>query len=113
MTVSEIAEKAGLNIISGSRYIDKEVTGVYICDLLSDVMGNANEGMLWVTLQTHKNIMAVATLKDLAGIILIKGLQPAADCAIQSETEKIPILGTELSAFDICGKLYTILELHK
>lgn len=110
MTVSEIADKVGLKLICGAEGLNKEVTGVYVCDLLSDVMGNANEGMLWVTLQTHKNIMAVASLKELAGVILVKGLQPADDCAAQSEEEQIPIFETQLGAYEICGKLYQVIN---
>lgn len=73
-------------------------------------MGNAREGQIWVTLQTHKNIMAVASLKDIAGIILVKGAVPDQDTIIKSDEEEIPVLGTEDETFIIAGKIYDLLE---
>ena len=61
------------------------MTGGYCSDLLSDVMGNACEGEIWITLQTHKNIMAVAALKEVAAILLVKGLRPAAEVLTLAE----------------------------
>jgi len=109
MTVSDIVKKLGLKVISGEKGLTKQVNGAYVSDLLSDVMGNINEGQIWITLQTHKNIMAIASLKDVAAVILVKGLKPSDECEEQSNEENIPILSTELGTFDIAGKLYQIL----
>ena len=89
--------------------MDKEVTGAYTSDLLSDVMGNINEGNVWITLQTHKNVMAIASLRDASAVILVKGLQPDADMLEKANDEGIPVLVTELPAFEISGKLYQLL----
>lgn len=110
MTIAEVVDKLELKIHSGKNGLQREVSGAYISDLLSDVMGNADAGQIWVTLQTHKNVMAIASLKDLAGIILVSGNTPEADAAIQSNEEGIPILGTSLPTFEICGKLYELLK---
>jgi predicted transcriptional regulator len=109
MTVSQLVKELNLKVYSGSGGLDKEVNGGYVSDLLSDVMGNAREGQVWVTLQTHKNVMAVATLKDLSAVLLVKGLQPDDDAIAQSEAEGIPILGTHEQTFEICGKVYNLL----
>ncbi|MFO7978544.1 MAG: DRTGG domain-containing protein [Bacteroidales bacterium] len=110
MTVAQVAEKLGLNVLCGDSGMDREVTGGYVSDLLSDVMGRADTGQIWVTLQTHKNVMAIASLKDLAAVILVAGNQPEADTAQQSQEEGIPVLGTSLSTFEISGKLYELLN---
>jgi predicted transcriptional regulator len=109
MTVKEIAEQLNLNVYSGEKGLEAQVEGGYVSDLLSDVMGNANEGQIWITLQTHKNIMAIASLKDIAAIILVKGLQPNNDTLEFSEKENLPILGTELETFEIAGQLYKLI----
>lgn len=90
--------------------MDREISGGYVSDLLSDVMGNADEGQVWITLQTHKNVMAIASLKELAAVILVNGHKPDDDTAAQSNEEDIPLLGTPLSAFDITGKLYELIN---
>lgn len=106
MKVSELVEKFGLKVFSGEQGLDKEVSGGYVSDLLSDVMGNAGENEIWITLQTHQNVVAIASLKDLAGVIFVKGLAPDDDSLEKSREEHIPLLGTELSAFEMAGKLY-------
>ena len=110
MTVADMVNELGLKVFSGGQGLDREVSGGYVSDLLSDVMGNAGEGMVWITLQTHRNVMAVASLKDLAAVLLVKGLQPDEDMARQAEEEGVPVLGTDLQAFDIAGKLYGLLN---
>ncbi len=106
MKVSELVEKFGLKVFSGEQGLDNEVSGGYVSDLLSDVMGNAGENEIWITLQTHQNVVAIASLKDLAGVIFVKGLVPDDDSLEKSREEHIPLLGTELSAFEMAGRLY-------
>ena|SRR5574344_264759 len=108
MTVKELAEKLNLRILSGEKGMDRVIDGGYTSDLLSDVMGNAEMGQCWVTLQTHKNIMAIASLKELACIVLVKGLEPNSDTIEQSNEEGIPILSTDKEAFEITGEIYSL-----
>lgn len=110
MRVRDIATILDLEVCSGEKGLDREIEGGYTSDLLSDVMGNANENQVWITLQTHKNIMAIASLKDLAAIVLVKGYKPEEDAAEQSNIENIPILSSEEEAFELTGKLYELLK---
>ncbi|MCK5776740.1 MAG: serine kinase [Bacteroidales bacterium] len=110
MTIHNLVEKIGLEVYSGGKGLDNEISTGYCSDLLSDVMGNSKEGDLWITLQTHKNVMAVASLKDLSAILLVNNLKANADTLEASNEENIPILGTSLSAFEICGKIYSLLK---
>lgn len=106
MKVSELVEKFGLKVFAGEAGLGNEISGGYVSDLLSDVMGFAAENQVWLTLQTHQNIMAIASLKDLAAIILVKGLQPDPETVAHSEEEGIPLLGTDLGTFEMAGKIY-------
>jgi len=108
MKVSEIVEKLGLTVFSGQKGLDREITGGYVSDLLSDVMGNAREGEIWITLQVHQNVMAIASLKDLAAVILVNNLPPQENTVRHSNDENIPVLGTSLSTFEITGQLYQL-----
>lgn len=110
LTVKQIIEAFNLDVLSGEKGLDRIATGGYVSDLLSDVMGNSKEGQIWITLQTHKNVMAIASLRDLAAVILINGFKPDADTAAQSEIENIPIIGTKATAFEIAGKLYELIN---
>ena len=110
MTVRELKEKLELRLISGDQGLDNIIDGGYTSDLLSYVMGNAEMGQCWITLQTHKNIMAIASLKELACIVLVNDLQPNEDTIEQSNEEGIPILSTTKEAFEITGEIYALLN---
>jgi len=110
MKVSEVVEKLDLKVFSGQNGLDREMKGGYVSDLLSDVMGNAREGEVWITLQVHQNVLAIASLKDLAAVILVNSLEPQENAVRHSNEENIPVLGTNLAAFEIAGKLYQIFQ---
>ena len=109
MTVREIVEKLNLKVFSGASGLDREVAGGYVSDLLSDVMGFAKDDSVWVTLQTHMNVMAIATLKELAAVIIVKGFEPEDDAREVSEEEGIPILGSGEQTFELAGQIYNLL----
>ncbi len=110
MRITDIIKALDLNIISGEADLSEEIKGGYVSDLLSDVMGNAQEGQVWITLQTHQNIIAVASLKELAAIIIVKGLVPETDTIKKSNIENIPVLSTRLDTFNITGRLFDLLR---
>lgn len=110
MTVKDLAGKLGLNVLTGDTGLANEVKGGYTSDLLSDVMGHSKEGQVWVTLQTHRNILGIATLKDLAAIILVKGFLPDEDTIAVAVEEGVPLLSTKDQAFEISGRLYELLK---
>jgi hypothetical protein len=107
--LSEVIEKLSLDVKTVNVGLEKDVTGVYVSDLLSDVMANSKEGNIWVTLQTHLNIVAVAGLKALAGIIIVNNRQPDKEITEKAESEKIALMTTSLPAFEVAGKLYKML----
>jgi len=109
MKINEIAQKLNLEVKSGKESLDREVTGGYTGDLLSDVMANSKEGYIWVTRQVHQNIVAVASLKEHAGIILINSCQPTKETLEKADAEKIPVLVSDLPAFELSGKIYNLL----
>jgi len=106
MTVRDVVEKLGLEVLTAGAGLDRDVTGGYASDLLSDVIAHAEAGSLWLTLQTHANVVAVATLKDLAAVILVNGRRPDPDAAERALLEKVVLLGTAQPAFEVAGQLY-------
>lgn len=106
MNLAELVERLDLKVHSGRHELGRMVGGGYVSDLLSDVIAHGRKDHLWVTLQVHPNIVAVAALKELAAIVLVNGRQPAPETAERAEKERIPIFGTSLSAFEFVGRLY-------
>lgn len=110
MKITDIIEALDLKVLSGDKGLSNDITGGYVSDLLSDVMGNAKEGDVWITLQTHQNIIAVASLKDISAIIIVKGSVPDADTTEKSNIENIPVLSTSWDTFNIAGRLFELLK---
>lgn len=108
MKLSEIVEKLNLDLKTNTVNLDAEVESGYSSDLLSDVMANAREGAIWITLQIHHNIVAVAVLKSLAGIILVNNRDPDNDTLQKAVDEDIPVMTTGMSTFEVVGKLYEL-----
>jgi hypothetical protein len=109
VNVAEAAEKIGGAVIVGAdAAAAREIHGGYASDLLSDVMGNSREGDLWVTMQKHVNIVAVAQLNGLAGIVLVNSRRPEPDTEARAKEVDVPIVSTPLQAFDVIGILYAL-----
>jgi serine kinase of HPr protein (carbohydrate metabolism regulator) len=106
MELKKIANKLELEVVAGAGRLDREVTAGYASDLLSDVMANASEGALWVTIQTHTNIVAVCSLNDLAGVVIANGKRPSPETLAKAEEEGVSILLSPLGSFDLSGELF-------
>ena len=104
MTVNELLVRADLTAAALPDG-DREVSGVYIGDLLSWVMGRATSGDAWITIMSNRNIAAVATLADTACIILAEGVQPDEGVAALAEEKGINLLLSETSAYDTALRL--------
>lgn len=105
MKLNHVIKKIPMKVQTPAANLDVEITGGYISDLLSDVMAHAKKGDIWITLQVHQNTVAVATLKELAGIILINGKQPAPETVKRADEEGVPILTSETTAFELICEL--------
>ena len=108
MLLKQIIEKLSLEVLSAEDMLECEINSGYSSDLLSDVLANARKGDLWVTLQVHENIVAVAAMNELAGIVTINGRRPGKDTIKKANKEGIPILVSILPSFELIGRLYTM-----
>ena len=105
MKVREMQSILNLELKAGEKGLEREILGGYCGDLLSDVMANSQQGAVWLTIQSHQNIIAVAVLRELAAIVLVNGRKPDEDTKKKAEEEGVPLLVTSLSAFDLAGRL--------
>ena len=106
MILKDVVEKLGLKARTAPQKLSVEVSGGYASDLLSDVLANAQPGDLWVTLQVHQNVVGVAVVRELSGIVIVNGREPDEETLKRAQEEGIPIMVTSLPTFDVVGKLY-------
>ena len=105
-TLKELVDRLELEVLVGADQLDRVVARGYVSDLLSDVMGNAPEDSVWVTMQTHQNVVAVAMLRSLAAVILVNGRKLETEVEDKALEEGIVFLSSDDPAFDLVGKLY-------
>lgn len=108
MNVREVAQQTGLSIMAAEEMSGRPVTGAYCGDLLSDVIARSQQGQLWITIQVHVNIVAVAVLKELSGIVIVNGRTPAPETVARAAEEKVVLLTSGLTAFELSGRLHTL-----
>lgn len=105
MKISELGAYVALECIQDS-YADRELAGGYTSDLLSDVMANAKERSVLVTIQAHKNTVAVATLVDINAIIICSSRPVPSDMVEAARNEQVALFATSENQFAVSGRLY-------
>ena len=108
MRLSEIKDKLNLKVLTGSSNIESTVTRGYVSDLMSDVIAHGKEGDIWITYQTHVNVVAIAMMKNMAGIILIQNRELIPQAASKAQEEGLPVFSCRESAFETAGRLYQL-----
>ena len=106
MKLGEIIKELDLNVSVDGKNFDKEVSTCYVSDLLSNVMGQAVDGSVWVTMQGHQNIVAIASLLSIPAIIVTGSSAIETETLKKSQDNDITILSTPMTTFETAGKLY-------
>ncbi len=109
MRLKEVVERLGLKVMAPGNQ-ERHVKWAYTSDLLSDVMAGAQPGDLWLTIQRHMNIVAVAKLRDLAGVVLAKGIEPAQEVVDKAKEEGVALMVSDKPLFELCGELFNVLR---
>ncbi|MCD8198821.1 MAG: serine kinase [Phascolarctobacterium sp.] len=108
MKVKEIMEALNLKLLTPELSLEGDIKGGYASDLLSNVMGQAQSGMVWVTMQGHQNVAAVASLIGLAAVIVAGDAPVEEDTLKKAVLNEVVIFTTPLSSYDVIGKLYAL-----
>ena len=106
MITQELIEVLGLKVLSNFEH--RDVNGVFISDMLSDVMAGAQSGNLWITVQTHKNIVPAANLVDVSAVIITNGKTVPLETIELANKHNVAILSTEYTTFELVGRLYSL-----
>jgi hypothetical protein len=107
MTLQDIIQQLDLFVFTNP----KKITGIhpgsgYAADLLSCVMAGAKSGAIWVTLQAHINIVAVAALAEVCAVIISEGAIPEPDVIEKANVQGIILLGTKATTYQVAGRLW-------
>ena len=106
MKVKELLTLIAAENLTPAADLEKDILCGYSCDLLSWVMKNGQEGMAWVTVQTHMNVIAVAVLAEMACVILPESIDMEQDVLDKAQAEGLCVMKTNLSSYEICGRMH-------
>ncbi len=113
MNLHKLAQTLDLNFFTQNVSLDKEITHAYTGDLPSDVLGYSQKGDLLITIQSNRNMIAVAFIKNLSALILVNGITPAQEVIQKAEEKNIAIFGTRKKSFEISGEIFKLLNEHR
>lgn len=105
MTALELAKTMQLTVLVEGDGAQRDVTGIYCCDLLSIVMGRASSGDAWITVMSNINAVAVAVLSDVACILLSEGMQFDAQTQQKAEEQGVCVLQSDLPTFTLARRI--------
>jgi predicted transcriptional regulator len=105
MKVSDIVGQLGWRVLAGANGLNGDVSGGYVADLLSCVMAGAQAGNLWVTLQTHANIVAVASLLGISAVVIAEGANVPEGTLEKAEEQGIPLLSSPVPVYESVAQL--------
>ena len=109
MILADLVNKLDLQVLAGSAELGREVAGGYVSDLLSHVMGQAAAGQVWITMQGHQNIIAVASLVGLSAVVIAGGVEPDTATREKAAEQGIVLCVTSRPVFETAGALYGLL----
>lgn len=110
VTIKTLVDELKMDILAGNTSSDREVYGAYPCDLLSWVMANINENCVWVTVHTHVNIIAVASLTGIPCIIIPENIKIEPYTVEKANDEGVTLLGTSMNSYEICTSIYDLIR---
>ena len=109
MNLQQIIDRLNLTVLTESQdFADITPTGGYSSDLLSCVMAGAKKGHIWLTLQAHLNIVAVAALNEVAAIVITENAQPDAASITRANQQGVVLLSTPRSTYEVSGVLWEV-----
>lgn len=110
MTVKQLLDQTGWRLAQeGNPDLEREITGVYSCDLLSFAMGRAPADSAWVTIIGNVNAVAVASLADVACVVLADGVVPDPEAAQRAGEQRIPLLLSHIPIFETALQIHMLL----
>ena len=108
MKLNDIAEKLDLELLNPGAGLDVDIKKAFCGDMLSEVMGNAREGAIWITIQVHENALAIAMLKNFAAIIFSSSRKPEAEVIEKATEEEIRLFSSGKTSYQLSGELFQL-----
>lgn len=108
MTISELLEEIPMEIVSGKDNLNADILRGFSSDMMSNVIAKGGEGDIWVTFQTHVNVVAIALMKKMACVVLVQDRTLIPKAQEKAQEEKLPVLITSLTAYELSGRLYKL-----
>jgi serine kinase of HPr protein (carbohydrate metabolism regulator) len=108
MNLRAMVDALDLRVLCGEEHLTREVSGGYVSDMLSDVLAHGTHDCIWVTRQSHRNVIAVAALLGLAAVVLVSCPEPSSELVSKAQAEDVVLLYSKGTAFELVGQMYAL-----
>lgn len=109
MTIENVIAVLNAVPLTAETDVSKEITGGYVCDLLSLAMGKVQAGDIWITVQTNVNIVAVASLTEAACVLVAENMNVEESVIKKAESEGVVLLRTDKNAYEAAAEVSRLL----
>ena len=106
MDIQQILPLIKGKLLTEGSDTSRSISSGYACDLLSWVMARGKKDMAWVTVQTHLNVIAIASLHEMSCVIMPENIKMEENSLKKAKEEGIAVISSPLSAYALCGILY-------
>lgn len=106
MTIQGLIDLTGAKLLTEGTDTNREISVGYSCDMLSWVMAHAAADMAWITVQSHMNVIAVATMMEMSCVIIPEGIEVGAEIIKKAADEELALLASSRTAYELCGLMY-------
>ena len=106
MILKEIENILECKNLTGKELLTREIEYCYATDMMSDVLKSCKIGSLLITGLVNQQVIQVAEIMDLKGIVFVSGKEPSSDIIENAKEKNMPMLSTEKNLFEACGILY-------
>ena len=107
MKISAIRDLLEANVHCGESKLDKEVSSVFGCDLMSDVLAYADDQAVLLTGLVNPQVIRTAVMMDMVCIVFVRSKAPSDEMLALAKESGIVVLSTDMTMYTACGKLYS------
>lgn len=108
MTVKELLSEIPMDVLCGEENLDREIGRGFSSDMMSNAIAKGTEGDVWLTFQTHMNVVAIALMKKMSVVVLVQDRKLIPQALEKAKVSGLPVLVSSMSAFELCGRLYKL-----
>ena len=107
MEINKIRDLLEAEVYCCEEKMTKEVSSVFGCDLMSDVLAYVNDQGVLLTGLVNSQVIRTAVMMDMICIVFVRSKTPSDEMLNLAKESGIVVMSTDMTMYTACGKLYS------